>query len=310
VARAARLSRAGVAVLALALWACGSGAGGQQQAAARPYQPGRAIFTFADTEIVESSGFAASSRSDAIFYTHNDSGDRPRFFVVDNRGCTLVRSTVARAAATDWEDMTRGPGRSGESTLWFADIGDNASTRPFVSVYAVAEPPTPRTPGPGPCRTPVSDRVTGSRYDLVYPDGPHDAEALFAHPRTGRLYVVTKAIGGPDVTTVFAAPLPLVSGAKNRLTAIATLTPTVVTGAAMSPDGRSVVVRNYTAAYEWRGVKDDVGAAMRRAPVEVELPAQPQGEAIAYTRDGRGLLISSEEPAPIDPPVYLLRRSP
>lgn len=292
--------RRGVVVLvAISLLAC-RGAGDEAVA----YNRARPLFVFADAEIVESSGFAASSRSGSNYYTHNDSGDSARFFVVDRRGCTVVRYTIGGARAIDWEDMTRGPGPSGRSTLWFGDIGDNAATRPFVSVYAVAEPPPPPN-ATGACSEPRAQRVSGTRFDFVYPDGPHDAEALFAHPRTGRLYVVTK---GADGAQLFGAPAALASGRKNVLTHLGTLDLTLATGAAMAPDGKSVVVRTYTTAYEWRDVQGDVGAAMRRAPVAVSLPSQLQGEAIAYRRDGKALLITSEEPVPVDQPVYELAR--
>jgi hypothetical protein len=41
------------------------------------------------------------------------------------------------------------------------------------------------------------------RYDLQYEDGPHDAEALLIHPKTGHLFIVTKSLAGSSVM-----PLP------------------------------------------------------------------------------------------------------
>src|SRR3954453_11347473 len=82
-----------------------------------------ALFHFRDPAIVESSGIAASSYDDHLVFTHNDSGDTPRFFGVDFRGCTLARFNVSGATATDWEDMARSRGPSREPTLWLGDIG-------------------------------------------------------------------------------------------------------------------------------------------------------------------------------------------
>ena len=50
----------------------------------------------------------------------------------------------------------------------------------------------------------------------------------------------------------------------------------------------------------------NIAAAMAGQPRHISLPAQPQGEAIGYTRTGNDLLISSEDPTNSSPPVYLI----
>ena len=63
---------------------------------------------------------------------------------------------------------------AGRGQVWVGDIGDNRSARSQVQV----------------ARIPVGrgDRdVSPTVYDLVYPDGAHDAETLVSDPRTGRL---------------------------------------------------------------------------------------------------------------------------
>lgn len=273
----------------------------------------RPLFSFHDKAIAESSGIAPSSSSDRLVFTHNDSGDAPRFYAVDLRGCTVARYEVAGASATDWEDMASSRGPNGASTLWFGDIGDNLADRPSVQVYAVPEP-TPQVPasGRGRCPAPKEKSVQATRYDLTYPDGPHDAEALMADTVTGRLYLVTKPAGATGRPILYGAPPHLDPGHTNPLRELAVLglpgrpTPRLVTGADISPDGRFVVVRTYGDAYEWSVTDGDVAAAMSGPPRRIDLPAQPQGESIAYTRSGEGLLVSSEDPLHTSPPVYLV----
>ena len=79
---------------------------------------------------------------------------------------------------------------------------------------------------------------------MAYPDGPHDAEALAVHPRTGRVYVVTKGRNGGGV---YALPEKPSRTGVNRLERVAPA-PAMVTDAVFLPDGSGLVVRTYTHA--------------------------------------------------------------
>lgn len=67
-----------------------------------------------------------------------------------------------------------------------------------------------------------------------------------------------------------------------------------VTGAAMSADETVVAVRTYTDAYLYPVPAGDVLAALKREPLRIPLPNEPQGEAIALSPDGT-LLSASED---------------
>ena len=264
-------------------------------------------FTFQDPRIGESSGLASSS-DPGIVFTHNDSGDDARFFAVDTAsGRTRTVYTLPGVQARDWEDMARGPDEQGRSSLWLGDIGDNSATRERgLLVHRVREPePTVRA------------RVTTEEpasFRLRYPDGPGDAEGLLVHPRTGRLYVVTKPLSGG--AAVYAAPEVLDADGPNVLERVATvvLEPTgtrggpgigglaqlLVTAADIAPDGSRLALRTYTDLYEWDLRDGDVAAALEAEPRVVPLPETRQGEGLAYTADGRALLLSTEgETAPV-----------
>ncbi|MCW2614615.1 MAG: hypothetical protein JWN08_1609, partial [Frankiales bacterium] len=257
-------------------------------------------FTFADPRISESSGLASAS-AEGVVFTHTDSGDDARFFAVDGTGMTLTTYDLPDVQARDWEDMARGPDEQGRSSLWLGDIGDNDARRDNgILVHRVAEPvPDGR------------ERVTTeppTSFRLRYPDGPGDAEGLVVHPRTGRLYVVTKPLAGP--AQVYAAPQPLDPDGPNLLErvgevdvratgtaggpGIGGLAQLLVTAADISPDGTRFAVRTYTDVYEYALDGEDLGAALARGPVVSPLPPTRQGEGLAYSRDGRSLLTSSE----------------
>lgn len=234
--------------------------------------------TLADPHITEASGIVASTAYDSVLYTHNDSGDAARFFAIDGSCRTRATFVLTGVQARDWEDISRGP----RGTLWLGDIGDNEATRvKGVLVHRVTEP----APADGVVR------LAATSYRLRYADGPHDAEALLVHPRTGQVLVVTKGFGGG---AVYAAPAPLQAETPNILRQVGHVSVPEVTGGDISPDGSHVVLRNYTAAYEWAVEGDDVAAALKGEPTRIPLPRSPQGEAITYSRDGKALIVASE----------------
>ena len=160
--------------------------------------PSRTLFSFDDPAVFESSGLVDIG---PVVYTTNDSGDDAVLYGFDSGTGKLVSRTTYADEVEDVEALA--PGRDG--TVWAGDIGDNRQRRDSITAYAV-------TPRPG-----RQDRPAEA-YELTYPDGPHNAEALLASPDDGRLYVVTKS---PFGGTVYAAPRRLSADRPNALKAFA-----------------------------------------------------------------------------------------
>jgi len=66
---------------------------------------GKQIAILADEAINESSGIVRSHTNPNCFWTHNDSGDKPRLFLVNRDGKTVARVGLSKAKAIDWEDI-------------------------------------------------------------------------------------------------------------------------------------------------------------------------------------------------------------
>lgn len=238
----------------------------------------------------ESSGVAASARRPGIYWTINDSGNRPLLFATDSAGNDLGFVRVAGASAVDWEDLAAGPcpRRTGRC-LYIGDIGDNNERRRQVVVYALDEPDPPRSAADTLRVVTVTDSL-----NLRYPVGAHDAEALVIAPDRW-LLLVTKDRSDP--AAVFGAPLDsITSGAILRRMAelpiaISMTRGRLVTGAAVSPDGRWLAVRTYISLHLFRF------AAGRFVPLDgrngLTLPVvETQGEGITFEANDRVVLTS------------------
>jgi hypothetical protein len=229
------------------------------------------LLRIGDPRVVESSGLAASPRHAGVLWTHNDSGDTARLFAIGRGGRVVATLRLAGVEARDWEAMAVGRDDRGAPALLVGDIGDNQGVWPSVTVYRVAEPAR------------LGDAtVRAERYRLRYADGPRDAEALLVDPRGNRLYVASKDDAGGGL---YQAPAELRGDRVNLLRRVGRV-PALVTDGAYSPDGRTLVLRDYRAAHVYAAA----GGRLARVP----LPPQPQGESIAFSRDGRELLAGSE----------------
>lgn len=253
--------------------------------------------TLSDSRIDESSGIAASQASKSDYYTHNDSGDGPRFFRFDATGVKAVY-TLQGINAIDWEDMATAS-IDGGKWVYLGDIGDNLRIRSQVFVHRVAEP-----------KALGNQTLTNfETYTITYPSGAVNAECLMVRPGTGDLYIVSKVDTG--LSKVFKVPKPAGTGSYTAQL-IATLqidtTPKgssstssqrLVTGGAISPDGKWVVLRTLQGALEFR-VPANFDQWPTVAPNRVPVASETQGESITYDLAGQNLLTTSEgSPCPV-----------
>jgi hypothetical protein len=280
-----RRRRAGILALgALAapslLLAVASPAGALEAIPSPTPATGTTYCTITDPRLAELSGLVVLGNK---MLAVADGGDQLSVSVLDE-SCAVTDERTAPVDPYDPEDL----GVSADGTIWVADIGDNDGDRPTVALHAL--------------------RADGgaSLYRLTYPDGPHDAEALLVAP-DGTPHLVTKEVLG--ASRVFRPAADLVDGGTVALEQVATVNLTLtgtpggpvgragqllVTGGAVSGDGRLIALRTYTDAYLWPLSGSDVAAALAADPIRIPLPESPQGEAISFGTDSRGVVIASE----------------
>lgn len=258
-----------------------------------------------EARLTETSGLAPA-RQPGHWWVLNDSGHPPELHLMDGRGKRVASVLVEGVRNTDWEDLAAFT-LDGRRYLLIADTGDNGGIRRTLALHVVAEPETVRDGD----RLPVAWTLR-----FRWPDGARDCEAVAVDAARGEVLLVSKKRVPPEL---FRLPLRppgdglLVAERIGLLAGIAQPTAedlarnpvygrfrAQVSAADLSPDGRTLAVLNYRAAYLYtRGADGDWTPALA-APARLDFPWMPQAEAIAFGLDGRSLWIAGEQtPSPM-----------
>ena len=270
----------------------------------RPVQVGR----IETPDITESSGLSASECQD-VLWTHNDAGNGPLVYAMDLKGKHLGVWRVTGASSVDWESIATYKDASGNCQLLIGDIGDNDLTRPEVSIYRIPEPTintdTAAATSAKPLTTAGADVMR-----IKYADGSQNAETLLVRPKTGDVYIVTKAKQGPAavhrVKPSFGNAAPAVTE-RVATVSLPTKPEGLITGGSLSPDGNRVMLCDVQRGYELKlpgGAlsPDDIWS---QTPVPVDIGDRKQGEGVSYGRDGLSLYATSEKR---NAPIYMIKR--
>ena len=140
---------------------------------------------------------------------------------------------------------------------------------------------------------------TAQRLDFTYPDGSHDAEGLAVTPG-GAIYVLTKGWGGTSRGYIISRAaierqgsdgVVLSASPVEGLTIETGSIPYMVTGAAVSPSGVSLVARTYL-GFHFFDITQTDGAAVYSESCTIGY-REPQGEAVDFWGEST-LVVTSE----------------
>jgi hypothetical protein len=237
-------------------------------------------------ELPEASGVAASHRTPGVFWAHNDSGD-PVIYALDSRGAVTGRVRVAGASVDDWEDIAVGRCPQG-SCVYVADIGDNSGRRKHITLYRVAEP-RPHDAATNPVEA----------FEVAYPDGSHDAEALFVAGGAD-VFLITK--GDPGSVALYRFPQTLASGTTLQLQRIGEpiagagiAAEDRPTAADVSPDGQWVAVRTTKRVAFYRTADLIAGRWREVFRTDVSGLDEPRGEGVTFASDDTLVLVGEAD---------------
>jgi len=269
----------------------------------------RQIATLADREIHESSGIVLSQINSDCFWTHNDSGDAPRLFLVHRDGRTVGRLKVTGAKAIDWEDIALAT-IDGQPKLVVGDIGGNTQRRKNVVLYILSEPVF-AIDGLNPLAATDATVAVETTLEISFAGGVTNYEGIAFDSTTKSIVIFEKALFGGRVYSVPFPKLPKVVGSaalKEELeaTMLGRSSIPYACGCDVSSDGKSMVIVTYGTGFMIKRQNNDQGEleswaeALKREPLSFPLPKVRQAEAVCFSADSKSIFITSEQlPTPL-----------
>jgi hypothetical protein len=253
------------------------------------YQSGEVIGKLHGDALNEVSGLAASRSHPGLLWIHNDSGDPGHVYLIDESG-KLKGIFNVNEHTIDCEDIAIGSGPDkSKSYVYLADIGDNHAKRICVAIYRFPEPAIPSEVTDGKHGHKLQDV---QKFLLKYPDGSRDAETLMVDPISKNIYIVSKR---EKSAHIYSALLPDIPKDTIIMKEEGKIPFKRFVGGDISPDGKEILMKNYSAIYYWtRKNSTSVPATLKEAPMKLPYDKEKQGEAIGYAIDKEGFYTISE----------------
>lgn len=263
-------------LLLLAAWKIPAAGIFEDQPVAYPVKPGK---------VDEASGIADSKTHPGYLWVEQDSGNPSQLLLISHTGEFFKKIKIKGATNRDWEDLILSSGpEKGKDYIYLGDIGSNNMSASKYFIYRFPEP--------------ALNADTVFSYDKLvfqYPDGGHDAEAMLVDHTTKDIYIITKR---DKPSAIYKIPYPQSVADINKAVLVGQLGFNGVVSAALSPDGKEILVKTYTGIYYWkRKAGQAIEQAMTATPVSISYQLEPQGEAICFKHDNSGFFTLSEKPA-------------
>lgn len=255
------------------------------------YQRGAAL----DERLNEVSGLAISAINPGIIWVHNDSGDGPVLYAVNDNGRRVLDLWLAGARSDDWEDLALGPCQDdvGRRCLYVADFGQNTA-RWNYAVYEVEEPAVDPN---GSYRSVSTSSYV--RHEFRYPgDATYNAETLVIVPE-GDVFIVRKDSNHIDGNQLYrfsrddlTSPGRATLEYQCHFTSISMTQQ--ITGGDVNEVGTHFVLRTYDSVYE-----TEIGGTLGGDTCGLDLTrlsyqGEGGGEAIGYSPGTNRLVAISE----------------
>ncbi len=242
--------------------------------------------TVAANIVDEASGIVDSRNIAGHVWVHEDGLNPNQIHLLNHKGQEIKKFELPMSNR-DWEDLGIGPGpQDGVNYLYLADIGDNFEQWEEKFIYRFPEPKS------------INESIGNiDKITFKYSDGKYNAECILIDPATKDIYIITKS--DPKVRLnerLYRIPYPQSTADVQTAQFVRSIPYSIITGGSVSPDGKQIIVRSYfVLSYFIKKDTESFGDAIGRDS-DLKLPYnfEPQGEAVAFDKDGKGYFTISE----------------
>lgn len=240
--------------------------------------------------IAEASGIADSKTIPGHLWVQEDGGNPTQLYLLKHNGTVQKTVYISGVTNRDWEDMALAGG-----DIYLGEIGDNNAVYPDYAIYKFPEPALS-----------VDTIRNVETIRFRYADGPRDAEAFFVEPSSKVIYLITKR---DSVSRIYKLSPPFSAGVNQAVFA-GQLPYNGVVGAALSPDGREVILKTYTALYYYPVAGgESIEAALQKKATALPYTLEPQGEAVCFSASNNGYFTLSEKGFAAAVQLYFYKRN-
>ncbi|NNE03080.1 MAG: hypothetical protein HKN52_07935 [Eudoraea sp.] len=220
-----------------------------------------------------------------------DNGNEDKIYEVSFEGKMLRSLKVKNAKNKDWEDLAK----DDKGNLYIGDFGNNNNDRTDLVIYKIPNPQT--MPG---------DSIIAEKIKFNYPEQKafppkaakkqFDTEALFYYDTF--LYIITKDRSDPFLRQALVYKVPSTKGTYDAQligtfnTCVENPIKCEVTGAAISPDGKKIVLLGYGVL--WVITDFSIDTFANATQEFIDLGVNTQLESVCFI-DNTTILLSDEE---------------
>jgi hypothetical protein len=235
-----------------------------------------------DPSMVEASGLAVSRSNDGLLWAHNDSGDKPRLFLISESGELKLTVTLKGAKNVDWEDITSFQ-KDGKNYICVGDIGDNRAIRKELTLYMFEEPIWN-----GQSQTLEVDQFESMSF--TYAEGARDAETLMVDPNNQDIVILSKRDPQALVYQFKFQPGKDFVIEKSGIMKI-----TGFTAGDVNVKGE-IIIKDYNNIYLYKSGGQSVSSILINGQfIKIPYKPEPQGESIVWSLDCTGFFTVSEK---------------
>ncbi len=235
------------------------------------------VIKIISSAINETSGIADSKLNPGYLWVQEDNDNPIQLYLLNHNGNVAKKIHIKNVVNRDWEEVSLVG-----NEIYIGEIGDNNLVYPTYSFYKFSEP-----------LFSVDTVYNADNIQFVYPDGSHDAEAFLVDPATKDIYIITKR---DQPSKMYKLGFPYKTSAINTVSFVGDLNYNGVVGAAVSPDGKEIIVKTYTNLYYYsRRGNDDISETLKKEHSKIAYIIEPQGEAVSFAIDNSGFFTLSEK---------------